>query len=101
MAYPTRTRPRLAAIRHAGSREKVPLDKRYRQLTDIPPVNGYNIKTTIDINMQDIVENLRQRCSYGMRRRLGRGSADGSIHRKHQGDIQPEKNQAGQNTSKV
>lgn len=25
--------------------------------TEVPPTNGYNIKTTIDINMQDIVEN--------------------------------------------
>lgn len=40
-----------------GVAKKVPLTKDIVNWTDIPPVNGYNIKTTIDINMQDIVEN--------------------------------------------
>ena len=88
--------PRLAAIRHAGeSRKKVPLTKDIVNWTDIPPVNGYNIKTTIDKISTGYRGESAQRCSYGMRRRLGRGSADGSIHRKHQGDIQLEKNRAG------
>ncbi|WP_295731268.1 penicillin-binding protein [uncultured Muribaculum sp.] len=40
-----------------GVAKKVPLTKDIVNWTDVPPVNGYSIKTTIDINMQDIVEN--------------------------------------------
>lgn len=40
-----------------GLAKKVPLTKDIVNWTDIPPVDGYNIRTTIDINMQDIVEN--------------------------------------------
>ncbi len=40
-----------------GVAKKIPLTKNIVNWTDIPPQNGYNIKTTIDINMQDIVEN--------------------------------------------
>ncbi len=40
-----------------GVAKKVPLTKNIVNWTDIPPTPGYNIKTTIDIKMQDIVEN--------------------------------------------
>ncbi len=40
-----------------GVAKKIPLTKDIVNWTDIPPVNGYDIRTTIDINMQDIVEN--------------------------------------------
>ena len=40
-----------------GVAKKIPLTKNIVNWTDIPPVNGYDIRTTIDINMQDIVEN--------------------------------------------
>ena len=40
-----------------GLAKKVPLTKDIVNWTDVPPVPGYNIRTTIDINMQDIVEN--------------------------------------------
>jgi len=40
-----------------GIAKKVPLTKDIVNWTDIPPMPGYNIKTTIDIKMQDIVEN--------------------------------------------
>lgn len=40
-----------------GVAKKVPLTKDIVNWTDIPPTPGYNIRTTIDINMQDIVEN--------------------------------------------
>ncbi len=40
-----------------GLSKKVPLTKGIVNWTDIPAVPGYNIRTTIDIKMQDIVEN--------------------------------------------
>lgn len=40
-----------------GVAKKIPLTKNIVNWTDIPPVNGYDIRTTIDINIQDIVEN--------------------------------------------
>lgn len=40
-----------------GLAKKIPLTKDIVNWTDVPPVDGYNIRTTIDINMQDIVEN--------------------------------------------
>ncbi len=40
-----------------GYAKKVPLTKDIVNWTDVPPTPGYNIRTTIDINMQDIVEN--------------------------------------------
>lgn len=40
-----------------GVAKKVPLTKDIVNWTDIPPTPGYDIRTTIDINMQDIVEN--------------------------------------------
>lgn len=40
-----------------GIAKKIPLTKDIVNWTDIPPKPGYNITTTIDINMQDIVEN--------------------------------------------
>ncbi len=40
-----------------GTAKKVPLTKNIVNWTDIPAKNGYTIRTTIDINMQDIVEN--------------------------------------------
>ncbi|MDE5744051.1 MAG: transpeptidase family protein [Paramuribaculum sp.] len=40
-----------------GLSKKVPLTKGIVNWTDIPAVPGYNITTTIDIKMQDIVEN--------------------------------------------
>ena len=40
-----------------GIAKKVPLTKDIVNWTDVPPTPGYNIKTTIDIKMQDIVEN--------------------------------------------
>lgn len=40
-----------------GVAKKVPLTKDIVNWTDVPPTPGYNIRTTIDINMQDIVEN--------------------------------------------
>ena len=42
---------------HSGLSKKVPLTKGIVNWTDIPAVPGYNIRTTIDIKMQDIVEN--------------------------------------------
>ncbi len=40
-----------------GVAKKIPLTKGIVNWTDIPARAGYNIKTTIDINMQDILEN--------------------------------------------
>lgn len=40
-----------------GVAKKVPLTKAIVNWTDISPLNGYNVRTTIDIKMQDIVEN--------------------------------------------
>ncbi len=40
-----------------GIAKKIPLTKDIVNWTDVPPTPGYNITTTIDINMQDIVEN--------------------------------------------
>lgn len=40
-----------------GVAKKIPLTKNIVNWTDIPPTPGYSIRTTIDINMQDIVEN--------------------------------------------
>lgn len=40
-----------------GYAKKIPLTKGIVNWTDIPATPGYDIKTTIDINMQDIVEN--------------------------------------------
>ncbi len=40
-----------------GLSKKEPLTKGIYNWTDIPAVPGYNIRTTIDIKMQDIVEN--------------------------------------------
>ena len=40
-----------------GIAKKIPLTKDIVNWTDVPPKPGYNITTTIDINMQDIVEN--------------------------------------------
>lgn len=40
-----------------GLAKKVPLTKGIVNWTDKPATNGYNISTTIDIKMQDIVEN--------------------------------------------
>lgn len=42
---------------HVGYAKKVPLTHGIVNWTDKAPVNGYNIHTTIDIKMQDIVEN--------------------------------------------
>lgn len=40
-----------------GISKKVPLTKAIVNWTDVPPRDGYNVRTTIDIKMQDIVEN--------------------------------------------
>lgn len=40
-----------------GVAKKIPLTRDIVNWTDIPPRHGYNIRTTIDINMQDILEN--------------------------------------------
>lgn len=40
-----------------GQAKKIPLTHNIVNWTDIEPVKGYDIRTTIDINMQDIVEN--------------------------------------------
>jgi len=40
-----------------GISKRVPLTKAIVEWSDIPPVNGYTVRTTIDIKMQDIVEN--------------------------------------------
>ena len=40
-----------------GKAKKVALTRDMVDWTDVPAVEGYDIKTTIDINMQDIVEN--------------------------------------------
>lgn len=40
-----------------GIAKKIPLTKNIVNWTDIPPTPGYSIRTTIDINLQDIVEN--------------------------------------------
>lgn len=40
-----------------GQAKKIPLTHNIVNWTDIEPVRGYDIRTTIDINMQDIVEN--------------------------------------------
>lgn len=40
-----------------GVAKKIPLTRRIVDWTDTAAIRGYNIKTTIDINMQDIVEN--------------------------------------------
>lgn len=44
-----------------GIAKKIPLTKNIVNWTDIPPTPGYTIRTTIDINMQDIVENELER----------------------------------------
>lgn len=40
-----------------GIAKKIPLTKNIVNWTDIPPTPGYSLRTTIDINLQDIVEN--------------------------------------------
>lgn len=40
-----------------GIAKKVPLTRNIVNWTDIPPTPGYSLLTTIDINLQDIVEN--------------------------------------------
>lgn len=40
-----------------GQAKKIPLTHNIVNWTDIEPIRGYDIRTTIDINMQDIVEN--------------------------------------------
>ncbi len=40
-----------------GIAKKIPLTKNIVNWTDVPPTPGYSIGTTIDINLQDIVEN--------------------------------------------
>ena len=40
-----------------GKAKKVPLTHKISNWTDVPPQNGYTITTTIDVAMQDIVEN--------------------------------------------
>ena len=48
-----------------GIAKKIPLTRDFVNWTDKPAVAGYNIKTTIDINTQDIVENeLNQTLEY-------------------------------------
>lgn len=42
---------------HEGYSKKVPLTSAIVDWTDVAPRNGYNVLTTIDIKMQDIVEN--------------------------------------------
>lgn len=42
---------------HEGYSKKVPLTSAIVDWTDVAPQNGYNVLTTIDIKMQDIVEN--------------------------------------------
>ena len=46
-----------------GLAKKVPLTRDIVNWTDVEPVPGCNIKTTIDINMRDIVENELTTCS--------------------------------------
>ncbi|MDE7025790.1 MAG: transpeptidase family protein [Paramuribaculum sp.] len=41
----------------AGVAKKVPLTRKITNWVDTPAVNGFDIRTTIDIKMQDIVEN--------------------------------------------
>lgn len=49
----------------AGLSKKVPLTKGIVNWTDIPAVPGFNVRTTIDIKMQDIVENeLNERLAF-------------------------------------
>lgn len=43
-----------------GIAKKIPLTNNIVNWTDVPPVSGYDITTTIDINLQDIVENELQ-----------------------------------------
>lgn len=40
-----------------GLTKKIPLTKNFVDWADVPPQQGYNIHTTIDIKMQDILEN--------------------------------------------
>jgi cell division protein FtsI (penicillin-binding protein 3) len=40
-----------------GIYKRVPFTKRIGNWTDIPAINGYNVRTTIDITLQDILEN--------------------------------------------
>ena len=40
-----------------GLTKRVPLTSAIVKWRDVPPVNGYSVRTTIDIKMQDIVEN--------------------------------------------
>jgi len=40
-----------------GLAKKIPLTKDIVNWTDVPPTPGYNVRTTIDIQLQDIVEN--------------------------------------------
>lgn len=40
-----------------GYTKRVPLTTAIVQWNDVPPQNGYSVRTTIDIKMQDIVEN--------------------------------------------
>lgn len=40
-----------------GIYKRVPFTKRIGNWTDIPAVDGYNVRTTIDITLQDILEN--------------------------------------------
>ena len=42
---------------HPGQAKKIPLTHHIVNWTDVAPIDGYSIKTTIDIKLQDIVEN--------------------------------------------
>lgn len=44
-----------------GIAKKIPLTKNIVNWTDVAPIPGYSIRTTIDINLQDIVENELER----------------------------------------
>lgn len=42
---------------HPGRAKKVPLTHNIVNWTDVPPRHGYTLRTTIDVGMQDIVDN--------------------------------------------
>lgn len=72
----------------AGTARKVALTKKITDSPLVPAVPGCDIVTTIDINMQDIVENEPQQRARQLRGRVGCGRAHGCKDRRYKSHIQ-------------
>ena len=79
-----------------GISKKIPLTKNIVNWTDVPAVPGYSIRTTIDINLQDIVEHELERvldscsatwgCAVLMEVKTGDIKAISNLERSKKGD---------------